>query len=177
MNNNIRIRAWQNFHKRMLPVLGVDFDENGEIIAVKTKYKGNIPEIITYSNKDENFWLEKDGMKALDIMTGFNMKSSEQGQDTNSQQNLFYGDIVAINMNKLTVVGIVSVSENGTKAVISDSYIKLYSESQGYFLKGEKSAYDIALDDFNFNVAELKIHGNIYEHKNLLEELINAKEV
>ena len=55
MNREIKFRAWQKYHKRMLEVIGLRY-ENNELTEIGVKYPdGHVPKRVYYSKNNSDF--------------------------------------------------------------------------------------------------------------------------
>jgi len=85
----IKFRAWQKFHKKMVEVKIIDF-KDGKINSITVKYpKGTCPRIITYTDDYGDFRLTKDGGNVLNLMQFTGLK------DKNGKE-IYEGDIVRV---------------------------------------------------------------------------------
>lgn len=159
MSREIKFRAWQKYHKKMLEVLDIGF-KDGEVNSVKVKYpEDTIPPVVTYKKNDEKFWIDDDCIKLMQY-TGLKDKNGEE---------IYEGDIVKSKMY-------LPIGDGSRERVLSDKGVMCYDKLGILAIKtdeyNEKPCYSdffhtIELSDCEF---EIEVIGNIYENPELLEE-------
>ena len=141
----IKLKAWQKFHKKMIDVTEIRFDGSGKIKSVSTYNENQCPRSITYSDINEDFRLERDGESCLKLLQYTGLK------DKNGVE-IYEGDMVETVWNGEVFAGVVvyDLSEVGFK--VTDGKEEYGSNFQ--YLAGND---------------ENEVIGNIYQNKELLE--------
>ena len=138
----IKLKAWQKFHKKMIDVTEIRFDGSGKIKSVSTYNENQCPRSITYSDINEDFRLERDGESCLKLLQYTGLK------DKNGVE-IYEGSIIRF------VLGDYNIREYVEEVVYSD----------GAFWCGNWLLFDAKMNDDN-----LEVLGNIYENPELLKE-------
>lgn len=158
MQREIKFRCWQKYHKRMLEVLSISFEE-GKIKSIHIVNGKNIaPRTIIYSgNKSQNdFWLYDENGIVLELLQYTGLK------DKNNKE-IYEGDIVEDDKYIFKVVW----HQQGAKY-----YLEFIDWKDKLFI--EK---DLILDILNnqnlgdgyLKRRDLKVIGNIYENPELIK--------
>ena len=137
----IKFRAWQKYHKRMLQVENISF-KNGVISSISTHTDDYvIPADVIYTDEyKSDFWLTDERGMCLDLMQFTGLK------DKNGKE-IYEGDVIILNGNDNPHV--VEYTTNGTA-----SFIFRYKNCVIY----------------NVNDSVVKVIGNIHENAELLPE-------
>ena len=140
----IKFRAWQKNHKRMVEVKNIFFDDNGEINRVSTFVENQVPQYINYRDDlSDGFFLKDERGMVLELMqyTGFNDKNGVE---------IYEGDVLYFEPYEThindRVVQNIDGAYHGT--LIRSGHSKLLAEC----------------------FYETKVIGNIYENQLLGEE-------
>lgn len=149
----IKIKAWQKLHKKMVDVTEMRFDGSGKIKSISTYRENQCPRSITYSDINEDFRLERDGESCLELLRYTNIK------DKNDRE-IYDGDTIkfterTINGRTFTHVCQVFQSENGAWRV--EGYPDFKTEH-----KTRRELYSVR----HF----CEVIGNKYENPELLKE-------
>ncbi|TKL05312.1 hypothetical protein DVW06_11135 [Enterococcus sp. ARL09-542] len=146
-----KFRAWQKYHKRMVEVTSISFDDNGEINGVGTFAENQAPQYINYS--DEllgRFFLKDERGMVLELMQSTGLK------DKNGVE-IFEGDIVSVRNHPFQ-----KTEKSGAGIEIDGDYAISWNEGDLTWCAG------------NLLLARLKpyvtVAGNIYENPELLEQ-------
>ena len=154
MNREIKFRAWQKYHKKMLEVLNIGF-KDGEVNSVEVKYpKDTIPHVVTYKKNDKKFWLDDDCIKLMQY-TGLKDKNGKE---------IYEGDKLYI--------GTYSYEEPIDEY---EGIVKFDDEMKAFILDGEnccgeKDKYLLSDLITGYYHVDIEVVGNIYENPELLEE-------
>ena len=150
MSRDIKFRAWQKYHKTMLEVLDIGF-EDGEVNSLKVKYpEDTIPNVVIYKKNDEKFWLD-DCIKLMQY-TGL--------EDKNGRK-IYEGDIVS------------SYAQTGKESSRSIIVWEDEESSSGWNIKVIKDFYPpkqegCIISISRNDVMDYEVIGNIYENPELL---------
>ena len=152
MNREIKFRAWQKYHKKMLEVLDIGF-KDGEVNYLKVKYpEDTIPNVVIYKKNDEKFWLDDDCIKLMQY-TGLKDKNGRE---------IYEGDIVS------------SYVQTGKESSRSIIVWEDEESSSGWNIKVIKDFYPpnqegCIISISRNDVMDYEVIGNIYENPELLE--------
>jgi uncharacterized phage protein (TIGR01671 family) len=138
MNREIKFRAWQKHHKRMLEVIGLRY-ENNELTEIGVKYPdGHIPRRVYYSKNNSDFYLYNNkGDCTFELMQYTGLK------DKNGKE-IYDGDICE------SIDGIFLVTWNEEKS----AFIMVFQDGERLYLEEMRE--------------DTKIIGNINDNFDLL---------
>jgi uncharacterized phage protein (TIGR01671 family) len=138
MNREIKFRAWQKHHKRMLEVIGLRY-ENNELTEIGVKYPdGHIPKRVYYSKNNSAFYLyDSKGDCIFELMQYTGLK------DKNGKE-IYDGDICE------SIDGIFLVTWNEEKS----AFIMVFQDGERLYLEEMRE--------------DTKIIGNINDNFDLL---------
>ena len=154
----IKFRAWQKYHKRMVEVTSISFDDNGEINGVATFVENQAPQHINY--RDDllgGFFLKDERGMVLELMQYTGLK------DKNGFE-IFEGDIVR-GENKAHEKELI-VQKFGTTYHLYEVVAGVEVAKRPYCRIDSRATYN----DFSSSETDLEVIGNIYENSDLLEE-------
>lgn len=138
MNREIKFRAWHKYHKRMLEVIGLRY-ENNELTEIGVKYPdGHIPRRVYYSKNNSDFYLYNNkGDCTFELMQYTGLK------DKNGKE-IYDGDICE------SIDGIFLVTWNEEKS----AFIMVFQDGERLYLEEMRE--------------DTKIIGNINDNFDLL---------
>lgn len=154
MSREIKFRAWQKYHKKMLEVLDIGF-EDGEVNYLKVKYpEDTIPNVVIYKKNDKKFWLDDDCIKLMQY-TGLKDKNDKE---------IYEGDILAEHTPSGNNYSVVKFGE-------IDISVFVYNPKKCTCFYHDFSNFndnwsEVALGN---NLKSIEVIGNIYENPELLE--------
>ena len=161
-NTRYKFRAWQKYHKRMVEVINISFDDNGEINGVATFVENQAPQHINY--RDDllgGFFLKDERGMVLELMQYTGLK------DKNGVE-IFEGDLVRVGtqakVNGEFPIGyVVRANDKPEMFIALPEQLKETGERQYYL----ENLYRHYLDEF-------EVIGNIHENPELLEGTVNG---
>ena len=136
----IKFRAWQKYHKKMVEVTSISFGNDGEINGVSTFVENQAPQRVTYKDGLGDFFLTDERGMVLELMQYTGLK------DKNGVE-IFEGDIVNHYWSD-------QIGESHCGKVVMRNPFDYSVEDAEYFIFAD----------------ELEILGSIYENPELLEE-------
>lgn len=136
----IKFRAWQKYHKKMVEVTSISFDDNGEINGVATFVENQAPQRISY--RDDllgRFFLKDERGMVLELMQYTGLK------DKNGVE-IYEGDVYHHGDPRIT-------------------YTVVWVDSG---LKGKQNGCSGSYAGLESWCERIEVIGNIYEHNHLL---------
>lgn len=143
---NIKFRAWQKYHKKMVEVTSISFGNNGEINGVSTFVENQAPQRVTYKDGLGNFFLTDERGMVLELMQSTGLK------DKNGVE-IFEGDIVK------------NIRNGISRKVYWDTYCASFHLSKRGKQESNVDYWSLSNPKWNYEVI-----GNIYENPEVLEE-------
>ncbi len=160
----IKFRAWQKYHKKMVEVTSISFDNTGEINGVTTFVENQAPQRINYRDGLlGGFFLKDDRGMVLELMQFTGLKDINGGE-------IFEGDIVKIDDYFNGKMKAKVIFEKGSFGFvgIDRRIIDLVRDNwNDDFLSTSYLSW--AYDHPDNDLSNVIIIGNIYENPELLE--------
>ena len=155
----IKLKAWQKFHKKMIDVTEIRFDGSGKIKSVSTYNENQCPRSITYSDINEDFRLERDGESCLKLLQYTGLK------DKNGIE-IYEGDLVRYKSE------FTSPWDGQTRLKVDSLHNVVFHE--GAFMtqpiNGNSGFHELRYKADSSDGSSLELVGNIYENPELLKE-------
>lgn len=158
----IKFRAWQKYHKKMVEVTNISFDDNGEINGVATFVENQAPQHISY--RDDllgRFFLKDERGMVLELMQFTGLKDKKGVE-------IYEGDIIRFT-NSIDEID----NEVGTVTWEQGecNFVAQYKTSNCVTQEGNGTTITIYLisNETYQECVEYEVIGNVYQNPELLE--------